>query len=181
MMSRKGIYNYMEPFVDPLKRKPDLTAETDLLYERMLEDKSEALVGRGGKGFFEIEGTTFNFFEYMHSYLKLYTNAYCEKYDQLEAILKHRELIDRCFWPNSVEEIMDNLRRDTDPYAKVILERMQNNSMLSMKIALKMLRKAKNMAYGEVLKMELNVALNKVADSDFETGVREVLMKPPNS
>ena len=37
------------------------------------------------------------------------------------------------------------------------------------------------MPYGEVLKMELNVALNKVADSDFELGVKEVLMKPPNA
>ena len=40
-----------------------------------------------------------------------------------------------------------------------------------MKLALKMLREAKNMAYGEVLKMEMNVALNKVGDSDFQLGV----------
>ena len=50
--------------------------------------------------------------------------------------------------------------------------------MLSMKLALKMLRKAQNMAYGEILKMELNVALNKVGDPDFELGVKEILMKP---
>lgn len=50
--------------------------------------------------------------------------------------------------------------------------------MLSMKLALKMLRNAKNMAYGEILKMELNVALNKVKDSEFELGVKEVLQKP---
>ena len=55
---------------------------------------------------------------------------------------------------------------------------MDCNSMLSMKLALKMLRKSKNLAYGEILKMELNVALNKVEDSDFELGVKEVLMKP---
>ena len=54
--------------------------------------------------------------------------------------MKHRQMIDRCFWPNTVEEIMENLKRESDPFAKVILERMQNNSMLSMKIALKMLR-----------------------------------------
>ena len=50
--------------------------------------------------------------------------------------------------------------------------------MLSMKLALKMLRKAQNMAYGEILKMELNVALNKVGDADFELGVKEILLKP---
>ena len=41
-----------------------------------------------------------------------------------------------------------------------------------------MLREARNMCFGEVLKMELNVALNKVMDSDFELGVKQVLMKP---
>jgi hypothetical protein len=50
--------------------------------------------------------------------------------------------------------------------------------MLSMKIALKMIRKAVNMPYGEVLKMELNAALNKAKDTDFEQGVKEVLLKP---
>ena len=63
-------------------------------------------------------------------------------------------------------------------FAKEILERMQKNSMLSMKIALKMIRKAVNMPYGEVLKMELNAALNKAKDTDFEQGVKEVLLKP---
>lgn len=87
-------------------------------------------------------------------------------------------MIDRCFWSNSIEEIMDALRRETHPFAKEILQKMECNSMLSMKLALKMLRKAKNMGYGEILKMELNVALNKTEDSDFELGVKEVLMKP---
>ena len=140
LQSRKRQYFRTEPFVDPLERKPDLVAESDLAYERILEGKSAATVGRGGRGYFEIEGTTFNFFDYMQSYLKIYTNNFFEKYDQLESLLKHSQMIDRCFWPNTVEEIMDNLKRETDPFAKVILERMQNNSMLSMKIALKMLR-----------------------------------------
>jgi hypothetical protein len=47
-----------------------------------------------------------------------------------------------------------------------------------MKLALKMIRKAKNLAYGEALGMELNVALNKVNDTDFKLGVEEILMKP---
>lgn len=73
---------------------------------------------------------------------------------------------------------MDALRRETHPFAKEILQKMECNSMLSMKLALKMLRQSKNMAYGEILKMEMNVALNKTQDSDFELGVKEVLMKP---
>ena len=53
--------------------------------------------------------------------------------------------------------------------------------MLSMKLALKMIRNAQNMDYGQVLKMEMNVALNKTGDEDFELGVSEILMKPQNA
>ena len=87
-------------------------------------------------------------------------------------------MIDRCFWHDSIEEITDALKRETHPFAKEILHKMECNSMLSMKLALKMLRKSKNLGYGEILKMELNVALNKVDDADFALGVKEVLMKP---
>ena len=55
---------------------------------------------------------------------------------------------------------------------------MEANSMLSMKLALKMIRKAKNMCFRDALQMELNVTLNKVKDSDFKIGVQNVLMKP---
>jgi hypothetical protein len=89
-------------------------------------------------------------------------------------------MISRCFWPNTVEEIMENLKMETHPFAKEILLRIDNNSMLSMKIALKMLRRSKNMAYGEILKMELNASLNKINDSDFEKGVTNVLLTPPD-
>ena len=50
--------------------------------------------------------------------------------------------------------------------------------MLSMKLALKMIRDSKNRAYGEVLKMEMNVAMNKSVDAETELGIREILMKP---
>lgn len=50
--------------------------------------------------------------------------------------------------------------------------------MLSMKLALKMLRKAINMDYRKAMEMELHVAFNKIQDADFDLGVTEVLMKP---
>ena len=50
--------------------------------------------------------------------------------------------------------------------------------MLSMKLALQMIRKAQNMCFGDILKMEINVGLNKMQDADFELGMKEVLMKP---
>ena len=87
-------------------------------------------------------------------------------------------MIDRCFLPNSVEAIMDNLRREDHPFAAQILKRMEANSMLSMKIALRMIREAKNKCFGDVLRMEMNVALNKIEDEDFALGVSNILLKP---
>ena len=55
---------------------------------------------------------------------------------------------------------------------------MERNSELSMKVALKMLRQAKNMDYTSALEMEVDVTMNMVKHEDFDRGVSEVLMKP---
>jgi hypothetical protein len=136
----------------------------------MLKQHNIAKYGQGGAGFFDHDATTFNQFDYIHKYLRLHTgHIYSD--NTVKTLIQHREMIDRCFWSNSVEEIIESLKRESNPFAKEILQKMECNSMLSMKLALKMVRKAKNLGYGEILKMELNVALNKVGDSDFELGV----------
>lgn len=53
----------------------------------------------------------------------------------------------------------------------------QQNSTLSMKLALKMLRQARNLDFKGCLLNEINVALNKIADSEFEQGISQVLFK----
>jgi hypothetical protein len=78
------------------------------------------------------------------------------------AFFKEQDTINRCFYPNTIEEIMENLRKEDSAFAKLCLEKMNNNSMLSMKIALKMLRDAKNKDYRGALEMEYNIALNKI-------------------
>jgi hypothetical protein len=55
---------------------------------------------------------------------------------------------------------------------------MENNSTTSMKLALRMMRNARNLDYEGCLKMELNVAFNKIQDADFDLGVAKVLMTP---
>ena len=177
LQQRTGYHHHDEPFVDPRDRKPDVVAEADLEYEAILRRYDQSRNGPAGLGYFDHSATTFNSFDYTHKWLRLHAgHGYSE--DAVKTLLQHKEMIDRCFWSNSVEEIMDNLRREAHPFAKEILLKMESNSMLSMKLALRMLRKADNMAYGEILKMELNVALNKAGDADFELGVREILMKP---
>ena len=87
----------------------------------------------------------------------------------------HMQLIDRCFYSNSVEEIMRNLRRENHPFAKACLERMENNSMLSMQLALQMMRRARNLDYKGCMQMELDVGVNKIRDTDFDVGMQQVL------
>jgi hypothetical protein len=163
--------------MDYRERKPDMTAGADIAYEQRIRENSIAKYGVGGVPFFEHDATMMNIFQHYHDFLKMgLGETYHMEFDQ--SLLKHKKLIDRCFWYDTVEEIQDALRRETDPFAAQTLQRMEANSMLSMKISLKMLREAKNMAYGEVLKMELNTALNKATDAETEFGIRNILMKP---
>lgn len=43
--------------------------------------------------------------------------------------------------------------------------------MLSMKLALKMVRDARNLDYKGCLQNEINVALNKIQDKEFDLGI----------
>ena len=76
--------------------------------------------------------------------------------------MRHEQMIHRCFYPDSVEEIMENLKKENTPFTRQCLEAMGKNSMLSMKLALKMLRKALNTDYKGAMEMEINVGLNKI-------------------
>lgn len=58
---------------------------------------------------------------------------------------------------------------------------MSMNSTLSMKLALQMLRDARSLDFKGALKNEVNVALNKIGDKEFDLGVSEVLLKPNSS
>lgn len=64
------------------------------------------------------------------------------------------------------------------PFAQLCLKKMEANSELSMRLALKMIRDAKNMDFKGALQNEINVALNKIQDKEFDLGISEVLLKP---
>ena len=49
---------------------------------------------------------------------------------------QHSALIARCFYANSLDQIRDNLSRESSPFAKECLDAMDRNSELSMKLAL---------------------------------------------
>jgi len=91
---------------------------------------------------------------------------------------QHMEMIGRCFYSNSIKEIMQNLRDEGTPFALKCLAAMERNSDLSMKLALKMLRQASSLDYASCLRMEVNVASRMIETKEFDIGVKEVLMTP---
>ena len=54
--------------------------------------------------------------------------------------LRKQRIIDRCFYHDTVEEIMEALKKEIDPWAHRVHAQMSRNSMLSMKITLKLMK-----------------------------------------
>ena len=99
------------------------------------------------------------------------------KADKTKAF-QHADMISRCFYANSIEEIKENLKKETSPFAQECLEAMDRNSDLSMRLALKMLREAQNMDYINCLRMEVKVASSIIDTQTFDAGVEQVLLAP---
>ena len=85
--------------------------------------------------------------------------------DQNALLIKNLTAINRCFFPSTLEEITENLKREASEgsaFAKLCLDKMGNNSTLSMKLALRLLRDARSLDFKGALRNEVNVALNKI-------------------
>lgn len=61
-MSRLNIQGPQEEFIDPRHRKPEIGAEADVTYERMLRAHSEENYGLGGPNYFAHPNKSHNFF-----------------------------------------------------------------------------------------------------------------------
>ena len=98
--------------------------------------------------------------------------------DPRTILLKNADAINRCFYASSLEEIKECLKRENSQFGAACLAKMAANSELSMKLALKMLRQSRGSDFKGSLMTEINVALNKIQDSEFDLGVSEILLKP---
>ena len=89
----------------------------------------------------------------------------------------HLTQINALFYPNKLEDIIQNLKNEDSPFSRFCLDKMNKNSPLSMKIALKMLDEARLKSLTDCLNVEAQVTLSKVKDADFDQGVYERLIK----
>ena len=81
-------------------------------------------------------------------------------------------MIARCFYPSSIGEIKENLRKEGSPFAKECLQAMERNSELSMALTLKMMRQAANLDYVSCMQMEVKVASKMIETDTFDSGVQ---------
>jgi hypothetical protein len=130
-----------EEFVEPKNKVPSLTAKSDLMYKKELQRYNQRFTGEEEFGYLENrdEGMYMNYYNYVMGYVKSHSGHEFPK-DPRTLLTKNAQAINRIFYSSSLEEIIDNLKREDSSFSKLCLEKMSQNSTLSMKLALKMLR-----------------------------------------
>lgn len=90
-----------------------------------------------------------NYYDYVMGYIKSHSGHEYMR-DPRTVLVKNATAINRCFSGSTLEEITESLRREEaagSVFAKTCLSKMQLNSQLSMKLALRMLRDARNLDF----------------------------------
>jgi enoyl-CoA hydratase len=97
--------------------------------------------------------------------------------DEVGPVTRERELIDRAFANDSVEEIVRALEQDGSEFAQATLKALADKSPRGLKVTLKLLRLARTSASLEqCLKREYLAALEVFDSHDFVEGVRAAII-----
>ncbi|SDO93063.1 enoyl-CoA hydratase [Nakamurella panacisegetis] len=93
----------------------------------------------------------------------------------------HPGWMDTAYVADTVEGILDNLRRDRDPAAGQAADVIAAMSPTALKVALEAVRRARNMTVDEVLGQDLRVCSHFLSHPDFAEGIRaQVIDKDRN-
>ena len=150
-MNRDGFLHDFSKFSEAKDRVPSSVAEAEFKYMQLLRKDADKYRNNEDEGYlewgqnahspkFEEKFRHSNFFLKQQEFLKMQI-GHSMNQNNSDAI-QHSSLIARCFYADSLDQIRDNLSRESSPFAKECLEAMDRNSELSMKLALQMLRKA---------------------------------------
>ena len=93
-------------------------------------------------------------------------------------LAQHREVIDRCFGGDTIEEILARLAMERTPWAEEARAVLQRKSPTSLKVTLRQLRLGAALGeFAAAMRMEYRMALHMVAGHDFYEGVRAVVIE----
>jgi enoyl-CoA hydratase len=102
-------------------------------------------------------------------------------WDETGSFEKHREVIERCFWKDSVEEIFLALEGESSDWAKAQLANLRTKSPQTLKVAHRQLRRGLDMrSFEDNMRMEYRIASRVVSRHDFQEGVRAVIVDKDN-
>lgn len=98
-----------------------------------------------------------------------------------EELAAHRDIIDRCFVPDSVEDIITALKNEPDSWALAAAQTLEKRSPTSLKIVLSHLRRAKNEDFDTIIARDFILAQHFMKGLDFYEGVRAALIDKDKS
>jgi enoyl-CoA hydratase/carnithine racemase len=87
-----------------------------------------------------------------------------------------RELIDRCFSKATLEEILNSLREESDPFARDILSLILSRSPTSLYVTLGQLQRAKRWDFKKVMQSEYALSQVFLKGHDFFEGIRAAII-----
>jgi enoyl-CoA hydratase len=92
-------------------------------------------------------------------------------------LARHRQMIDRCFAGDTIEEILSRLAAEKTTWANETMAVLQRKSPTSLKVTLRQLRLGAALKdFAAAMRMEYRLALNMVTAGDFYEGVRAAVI-----
>ena len=89
---------------------------------------------------------------------------------------EHREVIDRCFSKDRVEDILSALAAEGTEWAETTRATLGRMSPTSLKVTLRQLRKCRSLTYPEIIAIEYRLSQRLSGHPDFREGIRAVLV-----
>ncbi len=103
-------------------------------------------------------------------------------WDENGSFEKHRDVIDRCFWRTTVEEIVAALEDEPGEWAKTQLTTLKTKSPQTLKVAHRQLALGLQMkSFEDNMRMEFRIGCRQVHSHDFQEGVRAVIIDKDNA
>lgn len=101
-----------EEFFEPKDNIPSLTADSDYKYKEMMKAFNKRYTEGQEPGYLDGSDAMYmNYYNYVLGYVKSHSGHPYSK-NPHTLLLKNVDAINRCFIPNTLEEITDNLRRE---------------------------------------------------------------------
>jgi len=92
-------------------------------------------------------------------------------------LARHREVIDRCFAGDTIEEILSRLAIEKTHWTDETIAVLQRKSPTSLKVTLRQLRLGAGLSnFAAAMRREFDLALHMIAADDFHEGVRAAVI-----